>query len=113
MIMKKTYMIPEMMVVRLKTISMIASTTLNAKGTTDDEDDLLSREFRHRSVWDEDQTPLRNTPAPHRGGRMCIFFNTILILIGGVPSVKIAPLFETMKPAVREDGRLFSEYWTK
>ena len=54
MIMKKTYMIPEMMVVRLKTISMIASTTLNAKGTTDDEDDLLSREFRHRSVWDED-----------------------------------------------------------
>jgi hypothetical protein len=46
-------------------------------------------------------------------GAGCVYFYTILILIGGVPSVKIAPLFETMKPAIREDGRLFSEDWTK
>lgn len=56
--MKKTYMIPEMMVVRLKTVGMVAATTLqtqNQDATTNSDGDYDdSRGMRQHSVWDED-----------------------------------------------------------
>ena len=55
--MKKQYIQPETTMVVVAIRKMVcASPNSNPQvgGTTSNEEDLLSREFRQRSVWDED-----------------------------------------------------------
>ncbi|MBO4810379.1 MAG: hypothetical protein J5552_02300 [Prevotella sp.] len=50
--MKKTYKQPNTIIVKVRMQSMIANTTLGLAGTTNQVDDLLSRD--HNSSWDDE-----------------------------------------------------------
>ena len=52
--MKKTYKTPVMIVVNMHPQQMVCESIPKVGGTTDDENDLLSRE-RRGSFWDDDE----------------------------------------------------------
>ena len=54
--MKKTYMQPVTMLTKVNVEQMICTSGLEVAGTTNSEDDLLSRESYPRfSLWDDDE----------------------------------------------------------